>query len=71
MLGLISRFDSVLGILLSEKETPTEEVLSLLEERKVARSNKDWGASDRIRDEVQMLGWVIKDTSEGQKLTRS
>lgn len=33
--------------------------------RKVARQNKDWATSDRIRDEMKQAGIMIKDTKEG------
>ena len=49
---------------------PSEEVLSLLEQRRQARANKDFAASDRLRDEIATLGWKVKDTKEGQELER-
>jgi hypothetical protein len=49
---------------------PPEEVLGLLEQRKQARANKDFAASDRIRDEIAALGWKVKDTKEGQELEK-
>lgn len=64
-----ARVDSVLGFAPETIEVPTE-VLALLEERKQARSSKDWAGSDRIRDEIARLGWQVKDTKEGQKLTK-
>ncbi|HNK64070.1 MAG TPA: hypothetical protein PKL78_06425 [Anaerolineales bacterium] len=53
-----------------EEEGPSVEVLSLLEQRKQARANKDFGASDRLRDEIAALGWRVKDTKEGQQLEK-
>jgi cysteinyl-tRNA synthetase len=38
----------------------------LLEERALARSEKRWSDSDRLRDELEALGLEIKDTPEGQ-----
>lgn len=49
---------------------PPSEVLALLEQRRQARANKDFAASDRLRDEIAALGWKVKDTKEGQKLER-
>jgi cysteinyl-tRNA synthetase len=46
------------------------EVLALLEKRKAARAAKDWAGSDRLRDEIAALGWQVKDTKDGQKLTK-
>ncbi len=45
-------------------EVPAE-VQELAEKRWQAKQDKDWAASDALRDEVAALGWVIKDTSDG------
>ena len=37
----------------------------LLNLRLEAKANKDWATSDKIRDELQQLGLVIKDTKDG------
>jgi len=37
----------------------------LLKLRMEAKANKDWATADRIRDELQKFGFVIKDTKEG------
>ena len=37
----------------------------LLEQRAVAKANKDWATSDKIRNELTALGFEIKDTKEG------
>lgn len=53
-----------------DEAEPPSEVLALLEQRRQARENKDFAASDRLRDEIAALGWKVKDTKEGQKLER-
>ena len=45
------------------------EVLALVEERKAVRAAKDFAASDRLRDAIAALGWVVKDSKDGQKLS--
>jgi cysteinyl-tRNA synthetase len=45
------------------------EVQALLDQRAAARKAKDWTASDRLRDQLALLGWEVKDTKEGQRLT--
>jgi hypothetical protein len=45
---------------------PPVEVLELLEQRAAARAAKDWAASDALRLRIADLGWVVKDTKEGQ-----
>ncbi|MBQ3152767.1 MAG: cysteine--tRNA ligase, partial [Bacteroidaceae bacterium] len=37
----------------------------LLEQRLVAKANKDWATSDKIRDTLAALGFEIKDTKDG------
>ncbi|MGE5764295.1 MAG: cysteine--tRNA ligase, partial [Mycobacterium leprae] len=41
----------------------------LLAARATARAAKDWGASDRLRDELAALGVAVSDTSTGQRWT--
>ena len=43
----------------------TEVVNLLLKLRMEAKANKDWATADKIRDELQKLGFVIKDTKDG------
>ncbi len=40
-------------------------VQMVLEERKVAKANKDWAKSDEIRDKLKEIGVAIKDTKDG------
>lgn len=51
-------------------ELPSVEVLDLLEQRKQARNAKDFSESDRLRDTIFALGWMVKDTKEGQQLEK-
>ena len=37
----------------------------ILEARQSAKDNKDWAASDKIRDKLQELGIAVKDSKEG------
>jgi cysteinyl-tRNA synthetase len=62
------RVDSVLCIARPELAVPPE-VTALLNARSTARAAKEWAQSDRLRDEIAALGWLLKDTKEGQKVT--
>mgnify|MGYP001297534946 CR=1 FL=1 len=42
-----------------------KELLEKLEQRKQLRENKNWEESDKIRQEIKEMGWIIED-SEGQ-----
>ena len=37
--------------------------------RQAVREAKNWAESDRLRDEIAKLGWNVKDTKDGPKLT--
>ena len=54
-----------------EDDRPSENVLALVEQRVVARANKNWAESDKLRDEIAALGWIVQDSKEGYKLEKS
>jgi cysteinyl-tRNA synthetase len=59
-------FDRVLGLKLDESFEEVAQVIpdhiqKLIDERNAARANKDWSTADRIRDEIQALGFTIQD----------
>lgn len=60
---------SVLGMEPEAEEVP-DEVHALAELRAQARAGKDWKSSDLLRDKIQSLGWTVKDSKDGQKLTK-
>jgi cysteinyl-tRNA synthetase len=66
--------DEVLGLGLAGAERLevhiSDEVKKLLEERNVARLNKNFAESDRLRDEIASHGFVVKDTPNGQELEK-
>ena len=67
------RMDEVLGIIFFGKQAKAEipeEVKALLQERAAARAAKDWGLSDKLRDDIAQLGWIVKDSREGQSVTQ-
>ena len=42
-----------------------ERVVRLVEDRLVARMQKNWAESDRLRDELAALGITLKDNKDG------
>ena len=74
MAELLLDFDRVLGLDLKnskeyvEKQKKVEipeDVLELIEKRNQSRKEKNWALSDKIRDELKLKGYIIKDTKEG------
>jgi len=75
-LTTILKFDEILGLDLKHyiqtahnmlKHIP-QAVTNLLQERNIARKEKDWGKSDELRDKIFSFGYVVEDTVNGQKL---
>ena len=65
---LLLKFDKVLGIKIDELEENNEEipenVMELVEKRKQARKEKNWELSDKLRNEINELGYNVKDQKE-------
>lgn len=66
--------DKILGLNLSHNEFDIVDiplnVKSLLHRREEARKSEDWKKADLLRDEIEKMGYKIKDTEEGQKLSK-
>mgnify|MGYP004619893467 FL=1 len=71
---LAMKFDTVLSLELNkkmeEKEIPIE-VQELLRKREEARKEKNFPLSDELRKKILNLGYLVKDTKEGQKVEKS
>ena len=68
---LLEKFDTVLGIKIADKEVEKEipqEILDLVEQRKIARAEKNWAESDRLRDLIASKGYAVKDTKNGVEI---
>ncbi|MDX6199795.1 MAG: hypothetical protein QOJ79_2946, partial [Actinomycetota bacterium] len=48
--------------------TAPDDVVALAEQRAAARAAKDFAESDRLRDEIGRLGWLVRDGSDGWSL---
>jgi hypothetical protein len=53
-----------------DEEPPPAAALKLLDQRIQARARKDFAESDRLRDEIAALGWIVQDGKEEQKLVK-
>jgi cysteinyl-tRNA synthetase len=67
--GIFRFADQVLGldlIRIPEKRNLTEEQSHLLSQREIARANKDFSESDRLRTLLEESGLEIRDSPQGQ-----
>ncbi|MFN3631158.1 MAG: class I tRNA ligase family protein, partial [Casimicrobiaceae bacterium] len=67
-------FDQAFGLGLATWQPPQvdvpDTVRALAEARWAARSAKNWAEADRLRGELETLGWVMKDGKDGYSLER-
>ncbi len=79
----LKEFDSVLDIGLSDdpsdvvrelgivaKDEIPADIEELLEKREIARMTHNWSEADLIRDALNLKGYTVEDTPQGQKISR-
>ena len=64
------RIDTILDLEGDAETIVPHEVVELAQERQKARSEKNWKCSDELREQIFALGWELRDTTEGPKVTR-
>ena len=76
-LATIFDFDKVLGLNLKENKNSNKnlnikdlpkDIQDLVLERNLAREAQNWSESDRIRNEIESEGYVLKDTDKGLEI---
>lgn len=62
-------FDRVLGIRIKERRESVKkegiEIKTLVNEREMARKNKDWAKADALRKQIENSGYILEDTPDG------
>ena len=56
------------SLLESGGAAPSAQAMALAQAREQARSRRDYGAADRLRDELRTLGWEVRDGPGGPDL---
>lgn len=69
-LKLINEFDEVLSLDLTKEfevklDINEDEIKKLIDERNIAKQNKDYAKADEIRNKLFEMGILLKDTREG------
>lgn len=72
-LSLVLDFDKVLGLgfdkIKNENELP-EDIEQIKQAREQARKEKNWQESDRLRDEIEKLDYIVEDGKDGVRITK-
>lgn len=66
-LGAILELGGVLGLFQKQEQNIDAEIEALIEERNVARKEKNWARADAIRDQLKEMHIELKDTPMGVK----
>lgn len=71
-LSLISELTEVLGLLQDKEEENAidSEILALVEERQLARKEKNFARADEIRDILKAKGLAVEDTANGPRVIK-
>jgi len=65
-----TRINAVLDLEPAVDAAIPDEVEQLAQQRENARREKNWKRSDELRERISALGWEVRDTKDGPKLTR-
>lgn len=63
-LEFMKRINEVLGVIKFELPQIPDEVKELMEKRRLARQNKDWETSDKLREEIRKRGFEVHDEKD-------
>jgi cysteinyl-tRNA synthetase len=70
LLNWLARVDGILALEPDASAALPTDVEELVAARAAARAAKEWKKSDEIRDQIAALGWIVKDTKDGQKVSK-
>jgi cysteinyl-tRNA synthetase len=70
---LALKFDKIFGLDLGKenKEKIPKEIIKLAEEREKARKEKNWQKSDKLREEIKNMGYLVEDIDFGYILKKN
>jgi cysteinyl-tRNA synthetase len=71
ILAFWKKINSVFGLVLTGQVEIPQEITDLVKQREDARAQKDFQASDKLRDEIKRLGYIIEDTGDGKYTIKS
>lgn len=68
----LTELTDVLGLLMKKAEDVLPaEIQDMVNQRAQARKEKNWKRSDELRDALAAAGYIVKDTPQGQSITKA
>ena len=71
ILDFLTKVNKILGIIPVEQQKIPGEVQELVEKREKFREEKNYDESDKIRTQIQDLGWEVEDTVYGPLINKN
>lgn len=71
IIKFFKEINKVFAILPSGKTEIPDEIKKLAQKRERARAAKNWNEADRLRAEIEKLGYKIEDTLKGPKISKA
>ncbi|KRM24370.1 cysteine--tRNA ligase [Latilactobacillus graminis] len=71
LIARLTRLLAIFGVEFKAAQLLDAEIERLIEERKVARADKDFARSDAIRDQLKEQGIILEDTPQGMRWRRA
>jgi cysteinyl-tRNA synthetase len=70
--GTLLQFDRVLGLRLAEwqpaEDAVSPDIIALVKQREIARTEKRWKDADALREEIRQGGYEIEDSPDGPRV---
>jgi cysteinyl-tRNA synthetase len=70
ILSLWEKMNNVFGLIIKKEEEIPDEILKVAKERKTARENRDFKASDELRERLEKLGYIIEDLKDNKYIVK-
>ena len=63
-------FNDIFAFIREDRLEYPKNIKNLVNQRRIARDNRDWVLSDDLRNQISKEGWLIEDTPDGQKIKK-
>ena len=69
--SFLTNFNSIFGFLTEKPLKIPLKIKKLIELREVARAENNWTLADDLRDQIKVEGWIVQDTTKGQRVKKT
>ena len=70
ILNLLNELDEIFFIFKKDQDQTPKEVYELAQKRQVHRENNEWEESDKIREKIKDMGYIVEDLQDGFNVSK-